>query len=135
VSLYLLDTNIVSDMIKHGEHSSVLDHIARVGTARVITSVIVSGEIIYGVQKKGSIALEKRAKDVLARLPIYGFETPMDQDYGRIRHALSRAGTPIGANDLLIAAQSVSLGATLVTDNEREFSRVPGLVVENWLRV
>jgi len=62
------------------------------------------------------------------------FAPPADAVYGQIRARLEQAGTPIGGNDLLIAAQAMALGDTIVTDNEREFGRVEGLVVENWLR-
>jgi tRNA(fMet)-specific endonuclease VapC len=62
------------------------------------------------------------------------FDAPADEIYGSIRTQLELAGTPIGGNDLIIAAQAVTLDLTLVTDNEQEFSRVDGLRVENWLR-
>jgi tRNA(fMet)-specific endonuclease VapC len=65
-------------------------------------------------------------------LEIVAFDSDAARHYGRIRAALKRAGTPIGGNDLLIAAQALSLGLTLVTNNPREFSRVEGLHVEQW---
>ncbi|MHB1292986.1 MAG: PIN domain-containing protein, partial [Sulfuricella sp.] len=64
---------------------------------------------------------------------ILPLETPVEEHYADIRNKLERAGTPIGPNDLLIASHARALGLTLVTDNVREFSRVPGLAVENWL--
>ena len=67
-------------------------------------------------------------------IEVLPLETPADDAYGSLRAALERAGTPIGANDMIIAAQALSLGLIMVTDNVREFSRVPGLKVENWLR-
>jgi tRNA(fMet)-specific endonuclease VapC len=67
-------------------------------------------------------------------LEVLAFETPADETYAVIRAHLEGAGQTIGANDYLIAAQALTLGLTLVTDNEREFSRVPGLRIENWLR-
>lgn len=69
----------------------------------------------------------------MAAMPILPLEAPADEYYGAIRHQLERAGTPIGPNDLLIAAHARALGLTLVTDNVREFTRVPQLSVENWL--
>jgi len=69
----------------------------------------------------------------LQELPVLPLEPPVDEHSAEIRVALERAGTPIGPNDLLIAAQARALGLTLVTGNVREFSRVPGLLVENWL--
>lgn len=71
---------------------------------------------------------------MLGALEILPFETPADSIYGVLRASLERAGTPIGANDLLIAAQALALGYTVVTDNDREFSRVKDLQSENWLR-
>jgi tRNA(fMet)-specific endonuclease VapC len=78
--------------------------------------------------------LAGRLEAVLAVLKVVPFEVPADAIYGQIRARLEQAGTPIGGNDLLIAAQAIALGDTLVTDNEREFGRVEGLSVENWLR-
>ena len=72
---------------------------------------------------------------VLDAFEILPFETPAEATYGDLRARLEAAGKPIGGNDMLIAAHAVSLGHTIVTDNEREFSRVDGLPVENWLRL
>jgi tRNA(fMet)-specific endonuclease VapC len=71
---------------------------------------------------------------VLSAFDVLAIERPIDSVYADLRARLERAGTPIGANDLWIAAQALSLGHRMVTDNEREFSRVDGLAVENWLR-
>ncbi|PYY04098.1 MAG: VapC toxin family PIN domain ribonuclease, partial [Acidobacteria bacterium] len=67
-------------------------------------------------------------------LEVLPFDAPADSTYGLLRARLERSGKPIGANDLLIAAQALALGHVLVTDNEREFARVGGLTCENWLR-
>lgn len=83
---------------------------------------------------KGSAKLAAQLEAVLGALAILPFEPPADVVYGRIRAQLERSGRPIGGNDLLIAAQAVSLALILVTDNEREFSRIRGLKHENWLR-
>ncbi len=71
---------------------------------------------------------------MLSVLDVVPFEQPADETYGTIRAQLEQAGTPIGGNDLLIAAHAKALGCTVVTDNEREFRRVEGLTCENWLR-
>jgi len=71
---------------------------------------------------------------VLAAIDTLPFDSPADEIYGSIRTQLELAGTPIGGNDLIIAAQAVTLDLTLVSDNEREFARVTGLRVENWLK-
>jgi tRNA(fMet)-specific endonuclease VapC len=88
----------------------------------------------HGVAKKGSASLAKQLEAVLRALEVLAFETPADLIYGDIRTRLEQAGTPIGGNDMLIAAQVVALGFTLVTDDTTEFARVPGLFHENWLR-
>lgn len=129
---YLLDTNIVSDLVRH-PRGVVTGHIVRVGVERVCTSLIVVGELRYGAEKKGSAKLSRQLEQVLAGLPILPYAPPADVHYGRIRAALQRIGQPIGHNDFLIAAHALALGAVVVTDNVREFERVPGLIVENWL--
>lgn len=131
--LALLDTNIISDLMKHGSQSRVLAQIERVGASGVWTSSIVAAEILYGVEKKGSAPLRENAERLLSEIRIAEFDRSAASAYGTIRADLERRGTPIGANDMLIAAQAFVLGATLITDNVREFARVPLLVVENWL--
>jgi tRNA(fMet)-specific endonuclease VapC len=88
----------------------------------------------YGVAKKGSARLDARVSFVLRILEILPFGPPADAAYGQIRAQLERASDMIGRNDLYIAAHALTLGLALVTDNEREFSRVAGLKWENWLR-
>jgi tRNA(fMet)-specific endonuclease VapC len=75
-----------------------------------------------------------RLNDLLASIAVLPYEPPADQVYGELRVRLERAGTPIGNMDLLIAAQALAQGHTLVTDNEREFRRIEELPIENWLR-
>ena len=130
---YLLDTNIVSDMVRNPQ-GHIAAHIRKVGESRVATSIIVASELRYGAEKKGSARLTLQLESVLGALQALPFETPGDEFYGRIRVELEALGKAIGSNDLLIAAHALSLGHTLVTDNTREFSRVRGLKVENWLR-
>jgi len=130
---YLLDTNIVSDLVRNPQ-GRVAEHIRKVGEAQICTSIIVAAELRYGATKKGSQRLTTQLETVLAALEVLPFEVPADVQYGAVRTRLERRGKPIGANDLLIAAQALTLAYTLVTDNEREFCRVPGLRLENWLR-
>lgn len=87
----------------------------------------------FGALKKGSKELAKRVEIFLAGIAVHPFAGGADAHYAEIRVALERAGTPIGANDLFIAAHARSLGAILVTDNVAGFSRVPGLRLENWM--
>ncbi|AUB79610.1 type II toxin-antitoxin system VapC family toxin [Candidatus Thiodictyon syntrophicum] len=129
---YLLDTNIVSDLVRRPA-GSIRDCIAARGEERVCTSIVVAAELRFGAAKKGSQRLTAQLKTVLTALDILPFDEPADRRYGEIRAALERAGTPIGTNDLLIAAHALAHGLILVTANEDEFRRVPGLVVENWL--
>jgi tRNA(fMet)-specific endonuclease VapC len=129
---YLLDTNIVSDLIRN-PRGRVSEHIGKVGEAQVCTSVIVAAELRYGAAKRASPRLSTRLEAVLGALDVLPFEAPADAAYGSIRARLEQAGTPIGGNDLLIAAQAVALGYTIVTDNGAEFARIEGLPLENWL--
>jgi tRNA(fMet)-specific endonuclease VapC len=130
---YLLDTNIVSDLVRHPQGRAAAK-IAEVGEDAVATSIIVAAELRYGAAKKASPRLTAQLEAVLGVLEIITQEVPADASYGAARVALEAAGTPIGANDLLIAAQALALDMIVVTDNEREFARVDGLRHENWLR-
>jgi tRNA(fMet)-specific endonuclease VapC len=132
VTRYLLDTNIISDLVRN-PHGPAARHITRVGEGAVCTSIIVAAELRYGCAKSGSQRLAKVVEDLLQAIPVLPTEVPTDAAYGNIRSALEAAGTPIGGNDMLIAAHAVALGATLVTANVDEFARVRGLAVENWL--
>lgn len=130
---HILDTNILSDLVRNPQ-GVIAKRIAEVGEINVSTSVVVAAELRYGAEKKGSKRLSEQVEAILASLPALALEPPADLHYGKLRTHLERNGTPIGGNDMLIAAQTLSLNATLVTDNGREFERVPGLRVENWLR-
>lgn len=129
---YLLDTNIVSDLIRHPQ-GRVARHIREAGEAQVCTSIIVAAELRYGATKKGSPRLTAQLEAVLGALDVLPFEAPADTAYGLLRAHLEQAGQPMGGNDLLIAAQAVALGCAIVTDNEREFARIDDLPRENWL--
>ncbi len=130
---YLLDTNAVSDLVRHPQ-GKVARHIRKVGEAQICTSIIVAAELRYGAAKKRSPRLSVQLEAVLGALEVLPFETPADAAYGLLRTRLEHAGTPIGANDMLIAAQTIALGYTIITDNEKEFARVEGLPRANWLR-
>lgn len=131
---YLLDTNIISDLIRN-PLGLTMARIRDVGEAQVCTSIIVAAELRHGAEKRGSPRLKAQVEAVLERLEIMPFKAPADAVYGLLRCNLERAGQPIGGNDLLIAAHAVTLGCTLVTANEREFARVEGLHCQNWLRL
>lgn len=130
---YLLDTNVISDLIRN-PRGKTGERIATLQDGELRTSLIVAAELRYGVAKKGSERLTKLVEDVLADFEVLPWEAPADIHYAAVRDSLSRSGQPIGDMDMLIAAHALALDAVLVTNNEREFSRVPGLKVENWLR-
>ena len=129
---YMLDTNIISDLIKNPRGNAAA-RIAKLGEDNVCTSIIVAAELRYGCAKSGSKRLLKAVEDLLGEINVLPFDVPADAEYGGIRSELEAAGKPIGSNDLLIAAHAYASGATIVTANADEFKRIHGLNVENWL--
>ena len=129
---YMLDTNVMSDLIRNPS-GKVAGHVQRVGEDAICTSIVVAAELRYGAAKKASAKLSRRVEDLLSDVAVLPFDLPADAEYGRIRAELEAAGRPIGGNDLLIAAHARALDSILVTANMREFQRVRGLSVENWL--
>ncbi|MER8975414.1 MULTISPECIES: type II toxin-antitoxin system VapC family toxin [unclassified Mesorhizobium] len=129
---FMLDTNIVSDMIRNpaGKAASA---VLRVGDAAVCTSIVVASELRYGCVKKRSAKLHKKVEELLAEIPVLPLDVPVDAEYGAIRAELEGRGQTIGQNDLFIAAHARALGTTLVTANTGDFNRIKGLKVENWL--
>jgi tRNA(fMet)-specific endonuclease VapC len=132
VTGYLLDTNVLSDLIRNPAGAAAR-RIAQVGEDAVATSVIVAGELRYGAAKRASPQLTERVEALLAEIPVLPLAPPADAAYGRLRAALEAAGTPIGGNDMLIAAHALALGRIVVTANVGEFGRAEDLAVENWL--
>ncbi|MFH1555738.1 MAG: VapC toxin family PIN domain ribonuclease [Rhizobiales bacterium 17-65-6] len=129
---YLLDTNIINDMVRNPAGQAVR-RLQKVGDGNICTSIIVACELRYGCAKKGSAKLLGKVEGLLATIPVLPLEIPADGEYGGIRAELEAAGQSIGHNDLLIAAHAYTLGTILVTANVGEFSRIRGLKVENWL--
>lgn len=130
---YLLDTNIVSDLVKNPGGRAAA-RVSEVGDRNVVTSIIVVAEIRYGLAKRPSASLLAQTEAVLSGLAILPFEPPAEEAYGALRAELESRRRPIGANDMFIAAHALALRCTLVTGNVREFSEVRSLKVENWLR-
>jgi tRNA(fMet)-specific endonuclease VapC len=130
---YLLDTNILSDLIRNPQ-GPIFEKIGQVGEQSVCTSLVVAAKLRYGAAKRGSAKLTAQVISVLSVIDVLPLEKPVDEQYAIARNRLELLGQPIGGNDLLIAAQALTFGYTGVTDNEREFRRVQGLNVENWLR-
>lgn len=129
---FLLDTNILSELVRRPQ-GRVAERIAREGERSVCTSIVVAAELRFGAAKAGSKRLTRQLDMILSALEILPLEAPADRHYATLRKQLEKRGMPIGPNDLLIAAQALAEDCTLVTANQREFSRVPGLKVVNWL--
>ena len=129
---YMLDTNIISDLIRNPQ-GRVAKRIAKAGEDNICTSIIVVAELRYGCAKSGSKRLLKAVEDLLGEIDVLPFDVPADAEYGGIRSKLEAAGKPIGSNDLLIAAHAYATGATIVTANTGEFKGIRGLKVENLL--
>ena len=129
---YLLDTNILSALVRDPQ-GPVTQHIRRVGEDAVCTSIVVASELRFGAKKRNLDNLTQRIDAILRSIIVLPFESPADDICAEIRVYLEQRGAPIGPNDLLIAANALLNDCVLVTRNDREFSRVPGLVVENWV--
>jgi tRNA(fMet)-specific endonuclease VapC len=132
VTRYMLDTNVISDLIRNPQGRTA-KRITEVGEDNICTSIIVAAELRYGCAKSGSKRLLKAVEDLLGEISVLPFDAPADTEYGAIRSELEAGGTPIGSNDMLIAAHAYATGATIVTANADEFKRIRGLNVENWL--
>jgi len=132
VTHYMLDTNIISDLIRNPQGKAA-KRIAKVGENNICTSIIVAAELRYGCAKSGSKSLLKAIEDLLGEITVLPFEVPADSRYGAVRAELEAQGRPIGGNDLLIAGHALATGSTIVTANADEFRRIRGLRVENWL--
>jgi tRNA(fMet)-specific endonuclease VapC len=129
---YLLDTNICIYVIKR-RPPQVLARFQRCVVGDIGLSTVTLAELEYGAAKSQEPARNQAALAAFTLpLELVAFDAPAAAAYGPIRAALERQGTPIGAMDLLIAAHAWSLGVILVTNNVREFGRVPGLQLENW---
>jgi tRNA(fMet)-specific endonuclease VapC len=128
----MLDTNALSDLIRN-PRGELVRRLSKAGPDAVCTSIVDACEVRFGAERKGSDKLTQRVEQLLAAMPVLPFDDPADRHYADIRAELERAGTPIGNNDLFIAAHARSRGMTLVTHNLREFERVSGLRVEDWL--
>lgn len=130
--LYMLDTNIVSELARNPQ-GIVAKRIAEVGTNAICASIITAAELRYGCARKGSPKLTAQIDAILGSMQVVSLDAPADTEYGIIRAELEMAGRPIGPNDLFIAAHAYALGAVLVTANVGEFKRIRALRVENWL--
>lgn len=132
--MYLIDTSSCVTLLR-GRSEKLRDRALRQRLDEVATSTLVIGELRYGAAKSSKPETESRmVDDLLAFFAILPFDQAAADAYGVIRAKLERTGKSIGAIDTLLAAQALSLSATLVTENVREFRRVPGLMVEDWTK-
>jgi tRNA(fMet)-specific endonuclease VapC len=130
---FLLDTNICI-YIRRQRPPEVLTRFRRLKPGEAVLSVITFGELAYGVEK--SQHREQAARqlaELTGLLPVMAMPPEAGRFYGAIRTALAASGEMIGNNDLWIAAHAKVAGLTLVTNNEREFQRIPGLKLQNWV--
>jgi tRNA(fMet)-specific endonuclease VapC len=132
---YLLDTNVLSDLIHHPD-GRVAEKIARLplpDRLALCTSIIVAAELRFGAAKKNAARLTRRVEEILNAIDVLPFVSDADRHYARLRAKLEKSGTIIGGNDMLIAAHALAVDCILISNNLREFQRVPGLRVQNWL--
>lgn len=135
-STYLLDTNIISALMKDRTGTSTANVRAwgqGLSNCTLVTSVVVQYELLFGLVRHGTPRLQTAYDIQMKNLLVLPLDETVGPHYARLRSRLEQAGTPIGANDTLIAAHALALGATLVTA-DAEFARVPGLMTENWLQ-
>ncbi|AIR85687.1 MULTISPECIES: type II toxin-antitoxin system VapC family toxin [Erwiniaceae] len=129
---YMLDTNIVIYVIKRRPIEVLERFNANVG--RMVISSITLAELVHGAEKSAFPERNLRTvEDFISRLDVLSYDQKAAFHYGSIRAELEKKGTPIGLNDLHIAAHARSEALTLITNNLREFSRMNGLISENWL--
>jgi tRNA(fMet)-specific endonuclease VapC len=131
-AVYLLDTNIISEALRN-PFGPLKNHAANFDGGLIATSAIVASEMRYGARKKGSAKLIERVEEILGRVEVLPYDDLASHHFADIRAGLEKQGLQIGWGDYFIAAHARSLDLVLVTDNIREFLRVEGLKVENWI--
>ena len=130
--MILLDTNICIYIINQ-KPPAVLERFKDFGTGEIAISSVVAAELAFGVQKTGSMRNKEALNLFLAPLSILPFDAGCVWVYGTLRAQLEKLGQSFGALDTMIAAQALALDLPLVTNNQKEFSRVPALRLENWV--
>ena len=131
--MILLDTNICIHVI-NARPPAVLQRFRQHRMGEIGVCSVVAAELAYGVAKSGSPRNRQAMEMFLAPLVILPFDEAAVWVYGDLRAELERKGTPIGSLDTMIAAHALSQQSTLVTNNTREFAKVPGLALENWVQ-
>lgn len=131
--LYMLDTNICGYIIRN-RPTYIKEKFKMVESEHDIAlSSIVVSELLYGAKKKGSERLIKTVNAFIDNFTILDFDKSASNEYANIRVSLEKSGNIIGSNDLFIASHVKAKGAVLVTNNTKEFNRVDGLIIENWI--
>jgi tRNA(fMet)-specific endonuclease VapC len=129
---YLLDTNICIYFLK-GRHPVLRERVLQTDPKQICLSAVVEAELLFGLEKiKAPSSAYAALHKFLAQFASAPFDAKAASHYARVRASVEAAGTPIGPNDLIIAASALALSAVVVTNNVREFERVPGLQVEDW---
>ena len=128
---YLLDTDSVSYALRG--QGDVADRIRKQRPSELCLSAITLAELRFGADRKGSRKLHGLIDTFASAVDVIPFDDVAATEFGRVGTLLAERGTPIGEFDILIAAHAVALRCTLVTNNTRHFSKVPGLSLENWL--
>ena len=130
--MYLLDTNIIGEIARNPQGDTAI-RVATLPSDEFGINPIVACEIEYGLTKRASSRLRRQVETILEAIAVFELPSDIAERYGQIRTELEKQGKPIGPNDLLIAAHGLASNLTVVTANEKEFRRVQGLNVENWL--
>jgi len=129
---YLLDTNILTDLIKNPA-GRVRQRISDVGEENICTSIVVACELRFGARKKNAPVLTKRVDLLLQTIEVMPLDSDADRTYAEVRTMLEEAGRSSGANDMLIGAHALNENCVMVTHNPSEFKNIKGLTVEDWL--
>ena len=131
---YMLDTNICIEIIRK-KPMKIFERLKKIDPSDICVSPVTYSELVYGVEKSQEVERNRLALSLLfSHIYIADYDVSAANDYGMIRAELEKKGTPIGPLDSMIAAHARSLGCVIVTNNEKEFSRVSGLKVENWVK-
>jgi tRNA(fMet)-specific endonuclease VapC len=137
IEVYLLDTSVWIDLLRTNS-PSIRRQLSAHSKSAIGLSIITACELQYGLERRAAKHPHLRAQEqhllsaILAPFDVFPIDHTVAETYGRVRTVLENAGTAIGSLDTFIAAQSLGLGATLVTSNTKEFARVPGLQIEDW---
>jgi len=131
---YMLDTNICVYIIKQ-KPAKVIERFKHADISQIGISSITLSELQYGVSKSSKPEQNQMAlSQFVAPLEILPYDDGAAQYYGDLRAGLEKRGTPIGSLDMLIAAHAISLNSVLISNNEKEFNRIPNLRIDNWVK-